>query len=317
MIDTVRYSQGREYSYICDLESVITGKGTFIPGFVVRCIGWDKYLIKHEQSGLCVVFCANRLEWVEVSLPRVVFGHNGKLIAWQRGIDVAVEAVDSILDRFSKITNARRVYTRVDLVWQFKGDPSLLYRAHRSCRHPMIRRTPIAYNNNGLEWRGSGLKILMYDKLLQQAGRNGNVIRVEVQFRGVRLRKLLGNSQTVTNLRFRRCYSTFRRIIKKFSPKLLPVISKPVDLIAFAAARHNVDLWPHWEKTYKNRQSLNRARNQFRASKLRYFRVRWSKLLPPSHPVWGAATNPTTHQSVKVFYKALKSGISHCLFGQR
>ena len=67
--------------------------------------------------------------------------------------------------------------------------------------------------------------------------------------------------------------------MQKFNVKLSPQITAVVDLIAFAVRTKKVNLWPYWKRTYRNRQSLNRARKQLLTRKLKYFRVKWSTLL--------------------------------------
>jgi hypothetical protein len=301
MIDTVRYYQRRAYNYPVSLASIRKG-GSFISGFKVECKGYKIYVVEDCSSGLRAGFAANSLYYVEVSLPRILFGHNGHLIAWQNEIDAALQKVELILNQFSTALDPARVYRRVDLVWQFMGDPSIFALAHRHCRHPMIHRPPIAYGNDGLEWRGSSLKIIMYDKLLQQAKRSGDVVRLEVQLRGRSLVRLLGNRVAVSDLIFSRCYKTYRTIIQKFSAKLVPKISNTLDLIAFGTEKYNLDLWPHWASTYKNPQSLNRARRQLLVRKLKYFGVNWSTLLPKGRPVWGAETDPSSGRTKNIFH---------------
>ena len=116
-------------------------------------------------------------ERCEVSLPRVLFGHNGKLLSSQSDIGRALHKVYALLDLFTGPALSQREFTRVDLVWQFKGNPSDFALAHCDCLHPMIRRPAIDYRNNGLRWEGSHLNILMYDKLLQQKKMAGDVVR--------------------------------------------------------------------------------------------------------------------------------------------
>jgi hypothetical protein len=300
MIDTVRYFQSRAYSHPLPLKQAIVAGGAFLAGFQVKCVGWDTYAIIHEQSKLRAVFCANTLRIVEVSLPRLLFGHNGKLLSWQSDINAALLKADSLLDRFSLALHSGRVFKRVDLVWQFQGNSVDFVAAHSHCRHPMMHDTPIEYGDTGLEWRGSKLKIKMYDKLLEQTKRPGNVIRLEVELRGKRMKSLLANGAQVTSLNFGTCYLTYRSIVQKFSTKLVPKITDTIDLLAFVQQKYSMNLWPHWKRHYKNPQSRNRARKEFLARKLHYFQIDWAKLLPPNRPFWRVNTDPATHGAIKI-----------------
>jgi hypothetical protein len=279
MIDTVRYYQPRTYSYPLSLKSTVVAGSVFVAGFRVECVGWDTYLITHTQSKMRAKFCANALRFVEVSLSRVLFGHNGRLISCQREIGDSFEKIDGLLNMFSRIISKRRTFRRVDLVWQFNADP-----AHMDCRHPMIHQPAINYKNNGLLWKGARLKISMYDKLLRHTKRIGKVVRVEAQLRGRVLFRHLGNGSEVAALTFNQCYQTYRNIVLQFSPKRVPKIANVIDLIAFTDARHSINLWPFWSRTYRNRQSRNRARAQLLARKLRYFDIDWPRLLSATGP---------------------------------
>lgn len=180
----------------------------------------------------------------------------------------------------------------------------------------MIQRLPIDYGNNGLEWRGWRMNILMYDKILRETRKPGNIMRAEIQLSRERLIKELGSGQSVTVLKFNRCYRIFRGLIKKFnsvrtkkygvmpskkySTILVPRISNVIELIAFAEKRRGIDLWPHFAINYKNQQSRNRKLKELRACKLKYFRLDWSKLLPKSGPRWRAEFDATNGKTISI-----------------
>lgn len=302
MIDTVRYRQSRIYSYRSNLAKAACGAHVFLPGFTVKpSFGADSVIVTHTQTRLRTRIWGSFVVWVEVSLPKVLFGHNGRLLSSQDEIDSAFRRVDRILDRFSTGSNHGREFSRVDLVWQFKGDPKVFANAHRDSRHPMIHRSAIDYGGNQLVWQGSKLRIGMYDKVLEQTRkRTGDVMRVEIQLRGDRLRKVFGLTTAMTHLDFLESYRTYRSIIRKFSPKPVPRVSRPVDLIAFAATRHSVNLWPHWKGHFKNSQALSRARRELLARKLKYSRIDWSELLPAKRPFWKAETGRVLGRTAKI-----------------
>lgn len=256
-------------------------------GFEVRCVGVDRYRFWNRNSGIVAYFAQGLLRYAQASLPRVLFGNNGSVIAWQHEIDEALATLNKALDLISRRVSKGEVFTRVDLVWQFDVQPSEFHRALLYVRHPLIRQNPIDYGNKGLEWRsrsrGAGCKIVGYDKLLKDTKTPGNVTRLEVQLRGSRLKQLVGSGASVTRLDFAQCYQAYRTIIQKFRPKPVPKIAAVVDLIAYANTL-GVDLWPHWSQHYRNSRSLNRARRQFAARKLTYSCLNWDALLPNRYP---------------------------------
>jgi hypothetical protein len=305
MIDTVRFYQHRIYAYSVDLETVVRNRMT-IPGFKVKGVDVDRFLVKHLETGLRVVFWSNQLQWVEVSLPRVLFGHNGQLLGWQSSIDAALLEVDAILNRISALVSASRLFRRVDLVWQFRDDPAKFYSAHQCCHHPMIHSPPVDYGNNGLSWRGSGLIISIYDKVLRETRKAGNIVRVELQLRSARLARILGRGQTVTRLKFTECYKAYRSIVRRFKPKMVirDMRRDPLYLIAFAASKDRKYYWPLWARTFKSQQSRNRALRRLLAIKLKFSRVSWSELLPKKHPIWGAKFDAGSKRTTNVLYCA-------------
>lgn len=208
--------------------------------------------------------------------------------------------MDSILNLFSTVGNSERTFRRVDLVWQFAGDPALYANAHRNCLHPMIRKPVVDYGNNGLAWNGSQVTIRMYDKLLEQTKNTGNVIRVEVQLRGKKLRQVLANDAPVTKLDFATCYTRYRSIVQKFQPQPAPDVRDSIDLLAYAQAEHGLNLWNHWKAHYKNPQSKNRVRREYLARKLQYSEIDWEDALPAQWPFWKAETNPASGRTLKI-----------------
>lgn len=283
MIDTVTFHQDRVLLNPGSIRSAIYGYPRPIHGFNVECIGPDTFRLSHKSTGLVAVFGFSELRYARVSLSRILFGDNGYLISRQSHITTALRAVDTLLDAISRKMSVTRTFSRVDLVWQFERAPADFHAAHSHCVHPLIRKPVVDFNNNGLEWRGTKIKIKMYDKLLKHSTRPGNVYRVEVELRGRRLRKILGHGQPITALDFLDCYATYRQLLCGFTTKPQPNISDIVDLIAYAQ-KLGLDLWPYWSCTYKNRQSRNRARKQLLARKLTYFAVDWKKLLPATRP---------------------------------
>ena len=250
------------------------------------------FTYEHRPTGLRATGDEHEIRWIEVSLPRLLFGHNGSLITSQEHIDQAMRALSGLLRQIGTQLTALRYFTRVDLVWQFSGDPAAFIAAHRSCKHRSIRKEAGSFNNNSLFWQGSDMRVSMYDKALEQTGQKGDVVRVEVQLRGKRLKRELRDDEysNVTGLDFYDCYQAYRRILLGFNPPSLPKIGSVAELLALAE-RHDwtadgvtpFDLWARG----KSAKQITRVRKQMAALRPEVHDIDWEALLPvqPLPPV--------------------------------
>jgi hypothetical protein len=213
MIDTVRFSQTwklrpdipqtwksttHTYDHVDETQTQVARR---------------RWLLTHESTGLRAVGSGNTIEYVECSLPRLLHGTNGMLLRDQLEIDLALQKLDLLLDEIGDPLDNTRSFSRVDLVWQFRGDPGLLINAHRNCRHKNIRADPLCSERGSLTWAGSQVRIRFYDKLRQMTKKPGDVIRVEVQLRGSLLRERFGSD-------FDECYKVYRQVLLGFCLKL-------------------------------------------------------------------------------------------------
>jgi hypothetical protein len=188
-----------------------------------------------------------------------------------------------LLKQIGTQLTALRYFTRVDLVWQFRGDPAAFIMAHRNCRHRSIRKEAGSFNNNSLFWQGAEMRVSMYDKVLEQTRKPGDVVRVEVQLRGTRLKNALGDGEKVPGLDLALCYSAYREILLGFAPATLPKIGSVAELLALAE-RHNwtadgvraFDLWAH----QKSARQVARVRQQMAALRPEIHQIDWAALLP-------------------------------------
>lgn len=269
---------------------------------------------KHVESGLKAVGDDVRINKVEVSLPRVLHGSNGKLIKSDLELEDALCRALAIVREIAIPTNYEPEYSicepeysinsgdpddlgssdekfrfqRVDLVWQFRGNPKDFITAHFHLRHKRVRRATGHYDGQSLYWPGTGFRVCMYDKELELNKRRGDVIRVEVQIRGMpSLRKWFGFEKHLTDLRFDECYDIYRTILCEFNPSPLPEVGGLVELLAVGERNgwkhHGVGIFDLWARE-KNPNYARQVKTKMAKLNLREFGINWSELLPEQGP---------------------------------
>jgi hypothetical protein len=229
----------------------------------------------------------DQINYHRASLPRLIHGDNGHLIKNQAELDAALDLLCSKAGQLGTSCTTDSRFTRVDLVWQFKGDPAQFIQAHRVGRHPRIYSDPIRYEARSLALKGSELRISIYDKRLEQCGLNGDVVRVEVQLKGRLLREQLGDGDAVTHLDFNACYQAYRRILLGFIPAPIPIVSN----IASFLARAEQEGWQSGGVPAFDLYTANMSDRNIRRLKQDMARVRaavhkidWAQLLPADGP---------------------------------
>src|SRR4029077_19445698 len=81
-----------------------------------------------DQSG-------ERLEKVEFSLPKLLFGHNGRVLTSQAEIDVSLDKCADILSTIARIPDVPKWdVRRVDMVWNYNLPALPLIMAHAPLR---------------------------------------------------------------------------------------------------------------------------------------------------------------------------------------
>jgi replication protein CRI len=156
--------------------------------------------------------------WAEASLPRLVFGHNGRVLADQTQINEALNKLRNELSNFALVPPVSQFQARrVDIAWNFPlvARPPIM--AHGYLRVPTIRRGPTRFpDDTGISWRaaGSQMVLTMYDKS-KQMHVPGSVLRVELSLRNHRLReRFAGTSwQSLDKL-----WEVFREVLSGIAP---------------------------------------------------------------------------------------------------
>lgn len=241
-------------------------------------------MFQHEASGLRVGGGEESPRWVEVSLPRLVYGSNGILLK-ESDCAVAAERVQELVSQCVSRPQFLEL-SRVDLVGQFSGDLRQWNEAFRRVPHQRIRRTGLEFFDSGLVWPGKHLHVRLYDKGLEQLGRRSNCVRLEFQTRGKLVPHSVLNADRL-KIDYHKAYESFRKLCLGFSPKVVPIIGKIADLLAWcnACGFQNDGMTPTelYLRSLSHRQQ-RRLRAQLSLVELRHFRIDWDSLVPESAP---------------------------------
>lgn len=245
--------------------------------------------LTHQGTGCRVWGGGEGPSWVEASLPRQVFEHNGRLIASQEVLDASVKALHERVGQVVEDLSARQI-TRLDTVWQFKGDPSQWVGALGASRWKGTRSEPRIFFGESVEWVGSTQVMRVYDKLFEATGRKGgDVVRVEHQAKSKLLNRsgmgLMGFAN-VERLNFANLYRWYRFNVGTLPAfKVLP--PAPLSIAAYLAYLRSrdvrVDGVPAVEVYMRSRSTRTerRIRRQMAASLTRdLLTVDFNELLP-------------------------------------
>lgn len=271
-----------------------TGLAVDRQGEMEECGFVDLYA-QHRPTGLRL-FGKGQYTVLEASLPRVLFGSNGKLLKSQGEVDAALCEAFQLVDQAAVGDRSGwdlREIARADLAWQFPGDPATWFLAHRNAKHPTIRRRVQRCEffgldfSTGLTWRGRNHMVRLYDKQLEQSNEpGGQVVRSELEMRGSFLESRLSRDPAKV-FDFNRCYSVFRDFFRQFDPCPVAEVHNLPALLALADRHqlrvHGVSLFELWS-LHKSRWSRRRMRKQMESIELREFGVDWHSLLPSGAP---------------------------------
>ena len=218
MIDTVQYRQPR---YLRESASRRNWNIETVMREIIDSDGLeDEQLCMvrgvHKHTGIRFFGNRDQIINVQASLPRLLFGHNGKLLRSQAEIAAAFRKLNRTLDKISHPPEGPRVFKRIDLVWHVPGHCAEFIAAHQKVRHPRVRKATCVYDGESVTWRGSAFSLMIYDKSKKELGQPGEFVRVEVQLRQHMLDEFLGELET--ELDFIKCYRYFRRLVLQLEP---------------------------------------------------------------------------------------------------
>lgn len=227
MIDTIRFRTNLQPKP--DLKK--TGEWTETPstsGGNTKGVSFRRLV--HTNSKLRLLF-DDRTGWsVEVSLPRVLFGDNERILKSQRDIDEALQKLDSLIRSATTFYAGCEEFRRVDLCWSIPGN------GIRAWIEVLWMLSPrefggkvIIYRGESITWESKrdgrhkkpALRLLMYDKKFEKTGRyRDGAIRVELQLQGNAAAAFVAQGgkggKKTSPLDFKRCYTHLREVLLRF-----------------------------------------------------------------------------------------------------
>jgi len=246
----------------------------------------------HEETGFRIGGNGEYADFLEVSLPRLLFGNNGIMIRTQEQLDDAVRKAIGLAEAVSEpmLDGLNPRCTRLDLVAQYLVEPSDMMLAHRETNHPRIRGRKSHYFGESLHFVGKERHCRIYDKVKEMQGKPGHVTRVEWQLRGNALRHdIRRDFVAFLNLNIEDCYDAYRRLCLEFEPKSLPACSDLYDLLANGVRNGDtlggVPVLDAWSRG-KHPKTIRRVRREIAKRRAKVFKVDWRKLLPDDFGVF-------------------------------
>lgn len=286
MIDTVRFSIGpTDWS-----KEILPAGWVEDAASKMRTICGDyeasgSRLCKHEPSGLRVGGSAEAAEWLEVSLPRLVYLHNGILLR-PEDLPTAYAELKKLLTIAAPAASLKRLL-RLDLVCQFAADIREWIPMLRNVQHPRVRRKAKEWFDSGLTWPGQYHHVNLYDKNLEKFKTPGNVARLEFQLKGRAIPEGLWTSE---GFDFHACYGHYRKLCMGFAPVPLPAPSNLIEFLAWLdRSGCVVDGMRPVERflASKSRAQQFKLRRALRSASYEVKRIDWAELLPASSfPAW-------------------------------
>ena len=151
----------------------------------------------------------------EAELPKLLWGHNSRLVASQAELDESVARFRAIL--LKQVEFVSWQWVLIDSVWQFQTRPADVILACQWLRFPGVKNWPTLHcGDKEISWRGTRLGLKFYRKA-------EGVLRVELRLAGAQLRKRI-NADAPLN--FAGLYQVFRAEVLKLSSIQLPAARK-------------------------------------------------------------------------------------------
>jgi len=227
----------------------------------------------NRESGFTANVKDGTLTKAKASLPRLLYGSNGKLIKTPDELESARHAFLAQVRVLKPAANMDDLkIDRLDLVLNLPLDPRVVLPLHRFAKHPMINRETELYFNtppkkrrgkpphrmselNTVRFHGSRTTIQLYDKVREMlGGKSGDwpehslCTRVEIQLRGAKhIAKELGfpNREYIKldQLDFQDCYLAYRRILMEFDGNGAVPVSKPNNISFLAILERHPETW--------------------------------------------------------------------------
>ena len=212
----------------------------------------------HIKTGLWLKGDDISTHVIQVSLPRLVFDENIQLLKSQEDIDHGIQKMRILMREVMEIDCIPR-WTRIDMVWNFKGNINDYIACFQNSKHPRVRSAVRVYQGESISWKGKQVEIQIYDKLKEKGAteiaKDGEtIVRAEIRQK-VSPDKLhsKGQEQPFSLIcepclggykpNFAKAYTFYRNSMVQLSPKSIPLMCSrsPMDFIAYLQADQLTD----------------------------------------------------------------------------
>lgn len=250
--------------------------------------------------------CHSSITKIECELPKLLYGHNGKLIPDQAALDEAIRRIGAILRHFTLLPpgsdcSAHHIdlgsVSRIDLLWQYDAPITSIRNVLQNCKVDGVRKKPTIYGGRNVVIPGTYLGVKAYDKLRESGGivspsSATKACRFEFKITGAdRIAKFFGikPGAGLKSPGFDQAYSVYRTLMGRID-NVMPAASASAGaggIARFLAEEAMRDPWiinRYIESMQLRSSSASRLRQQVRAEtkKLRQFELK--SLIPPRQP---------------------------------
>jgi hypothetical protein len=285
--------------------------------------------MSNELLGIRVLIHGGVITKVEADLPKLLYGHNGRLLKSQQDLNTALARLKGVLATISQGLSDRNgffpgdvagdlwtYYTRIDLAWQFDIAPAFVLLAMRSAKHPEITKRTGEWQDQTLVFPGTKIRISIYDKKAKmRAACPHNVMRVEVQIHDEKIAEHIDFDGTLLKaLSFAAAYAAYRDALLQFGTDRVPdptTKGKLEDYLAWVVtALPDADPVGMYVATKKMCPRKSRdLRKQVGLRVPRLVGFSWSALLPAGHtPPAVEIVSPRKEAQVRDFFEDLAQG---------
>jgi hypothetical protein len=258
---------------------------------------------------------------IECDLPKLLYGHNGRLIHNQAELSEAIRRIGALLHHFtlwpagsdgSSHPIDLGPVSRIDLVWQYNIPVTTIRNLLQNCRVEGINKNPSIHDGKNIVIPGTYLGVKAYDKIHECGGKASpssatNACRFEFRLVEVeRIAKAFGlkPGEQLKFPEFDQSYSVYRTLMGRID-NVTPAASAGAGaggIARFLAEEAIKDPWiisRYLESRLLRSSSASRVRQRVRAvaKKLRQFDLR--SLIPPGQPP--AAVDVVCSSKEKIF----------------
>lgn len=148
----------------------------------------------HPGMKVCPTYDCKAIRRVECSLPRLLWGNNGRLIENQQQLDDAFRKLEiglATICHSDGFSNSE--VDRIDLCWNYDISAEAVILAHAALLIPWVQTGATLHKGGqGVSWLGtkSLFKLMLYNKSRKERVA-GSVLRAEIALRGARLRSVI------------------------------------------------------------------------------------------------------------------------------